>query len=832
MKPDVTPEHQHRLTPEDEQQALDKEIAELRANYAAKIPNKVNLIVDLWGKLTQISWNDDAFNVMYRLLHGLSGSGKTFGFEKLSQQCRNIESYLINLLKQKTPPSAQDRFNITQLIKELQKFAQDPANLANSVETAKSSIRRDRDEKSKKMIFIIDDDHELCLYIGMKLQFEGYQTRGFTDVAQALQYMDHRQPDLIILDVMFSNNPVAGFETVQSFRDKAGKKLPVLFISARTDLEARARAIRVGGNAYLTKPFDFSELVSKIDEQLDVHQAADGKILLIDDDQDLTAFYARHLSRAGMNVEVVNKPVELMKKLDDFKPDVVILDVHMPGYDGLELAAVMRQDNRFVGMPIIFLTADSDGKLQERAYGLGANEFVVKPIGGDELTKIASRQLAAASRVKSVIKFVSKKDRFGNTCNNRYFMEQLEIAITGGNESAPFQYLLDIKLKNKNLVNERLELDEIEQFNQILSEQLINLSGHDYLISQFSDTVYMVLTGYIEESTLLAVAKNISEGLCKTTIPIKNKNLKVEVDIGVVEINQNILSIRHLLSEAETANLACHEDKNRRFVLVQLEDKKDTGDADLYDQVRDAMKKGGFQLAYQPIVSMQNRSYETYEVLLRCTLANNAEVLPSRFIPLFQQKKEMADIDRWVVQNAIHNLSADRHARSAVDFMIKISGQSMLERQLIAVISNSIIDGGISGDKRIILLLSENDIVDEIDNAVSFRQQVAKLGCAIGIDHFGATEQSLDLIDLLQPEYVKLHPPLSQAMAKNSESKHRLEVLTKTALENQAEVVACNIEDPMMLSQLWALGIRCFQGYFIKEPNKGLDYDFKSLNLD
>ena len=58
-------------------------------------------------------------------------------------------------------------------------------------------------------------------------------------------------------------------------------------------------------------------------------------------------------------------------------------------------------------------------------------------------------------------------------------MEQLEIAITGDNASAPYQYLLDIKLKNRNLVNERLELDEIEQFNQILSEQLISLTGSD-----------------------------------------------------------------------------------------------------------------------------------------------------------------------------------------------------------------------------------------------------------------------------------------------------------------------------------------------------------------
>jgi len=815
---------------ESQEDNLDRSLAQLRETYAQKLPGKINTIVELWKKLTQISWNDDAFNVMYRLLHGLSGSGKVFGYEALSQQSRNIEQYLLNIMKQKQAPSEKDRSNIERLINNLQQSAA----ITDKVEDITEYTKKDRQsniEKHNKIIFIVDDDHELCLYISMKLQFEGYQTRNFTDVHQALEYMNNSQPDLLVLDVVFSKNTIAGFEVVQAFRDKAVKKLPIVFISARTDLEARARAVRVGGNAYLTKPFDFSELVAKVDELLDIYHTSQGKVLIVDDEVNLSNFYANILSRNNLSVKVVNRPIELMRTLNEFVPDVVLMDVHMPGYTGLELAAVMRQDNRFVGTPIIFLSADSKMEVQEQAFGLGANEFMVKPITGDALIKVVQRQFAAAQRVNSLIKSVTKKDRFGNTTNNSYFMEQLEVAIASANGVEPYQYLFDIKLKNPAIISDRLGLDEIENFNQVLGEHLINSTGNGFLISQFSDTVFMMLSDFIDDATMLSVCKNIGDSFAKSSLPVRDKNIKVALDIGVVEINQHAMSVKQLMTEAEAANLECHQAKDRRCFVTRLKDRVEEEKSEIYDKVKNALKHSGMKLVYQPIVSTQNRKFEMYEVFLRCELDNKATIYPAQFLPLFQAKNEMWLIDKWVVQKAIHELSADNHARASADIMVKISGPSLKEKQLIPMISNSLIDGGITGSKRIIFLLSELDVIDNIDYAVNFRDKVSKLGCAVGIDHFGASESSRELFDLLKPDYVKLHPPLTLKIMESNETKWAVRQLADLANEAKVEVIACNIENPMMLSTLWAMGIRCFQGYFIKEPNSGLDFDFKSLNL-
>jgi len=809
---------------------VDQSMIKLRADYAQKLPGKIDLIVKLWKKHTQISWNDEAFNVMYRLLHGLAGSGKVFGYEALSQRSRNIEKYLLNLIKQKQTPSEKDRLNIERLINSLQQLVKQSSSIEESKQSIDNQGRLLR-EKNKKMIFVVDDDHELCRYTGMKLQSEGYQTRTFTDVGQALEYMENIQPDLLVLDVMFSNNSIAGFETVQAFRDKSLKKLPIIFISARTDLEARARAVRVGGNAYLTKPFDFAELVSRIDEQLDIYKSSQGKVMIVDDEIASSNFYTSILGRENLSVKVVSQPTEFMPKLSEFLPDVVIMDVHMQGYNGLELAAAMRQDNRFVGTPIIFLSADNKVEIQDQAYGLGVNEFVIKPVTGEQLNQVVQRQLATAKRVNSIIKTVSKKDRFGKASNNSYFMEQLEIAIASAGKSQPYQYLFDIKFKNPAIISESLELDEIETFNRILSEKLIRLSGENFLISQFSDTVYMMLSSFIDQGSVLSICQNINDSFAKVSIPIRDKNIKVAMDIGVVEINHHAMSVKQVLTEAEAANLECHQAKDRSCVITQLNLSEETEHEDIYDKVNQALQTSGMRLVYQPIVFTNNRGFEMYEALLRCEVNNSATIYPAQFLPLFQEKNEMWRIDKWVIESAIHELSNDTHARSSADIMIKLSASSLKEKQLVAMISKLLVDGGISGGKRIVFLLSELDVIDDIDYAVAFRDKVAKLDCAVGIDHFGASASSRELFDLLHPEYVKLHPPLLQKVMENLVAKETIRQLVNMANDGKAEVVACGIENPIMLSTLWTMGIRCFQGFFIKQPNRALDFDFTSLDI-
>ncbi len=105
-------------------------------------------------------------------------------------------------------------------------------------------------------------------------------------------------------------------------------------------------------------------------------------ILVVDDDPQIVSFINRGLRYEGYSVETAGDGIEALTKARDFPPDLVILDVMMPGMDGLEVSRRLRQVS---DVPILMLTAR--GTVADRVAGLdsGADDYLVKPFDFDEL---------------------------------------------------------------------------------------------------------------------------------------------------------------------------------------------------------------------------------------------------------------------------------------------------------------------------------------------------------------------------------------------------------------------------------------------------------------
>jgi DNA-binding response OmpR family regulator len=109
------------------------------------------------------------------------------------------------------------------------------------------------------------------------------------------------------------------------------------------------------------------------------------EILVVDDDRDVAQSIELSLRRRGYRVTLAHSGVEALKTLRRYRPDIVILDILMPGMSGLEVCRHLRTDPNTVGLPIIFLTAR--GQEQDRIDGLraGADDYLSKPFSLEEL---------------------------------------------------------------------------------------------------------------------------------------------------------------------------------------------------------------------------------------------------------------------------------------------------------------------------------------------------------------------------------------------------------------------------------------------------------------
>ncbi|MBN1404821.1 MAG: response regulator transcription factor [Opitutales bacterium] len=109
------------------------------------------------------------------------------------------------------------------------------------------------------------------------------------------------------------------------------------------------------------------------------------RILVVDDEPDVTELIAYRLRKEGYEVEVINNPLLIMGKASDFRPDLFILDIMMPELDGIKICRMIRADKNLSNSPVIFLTAR--GSTEDRIRGLesGADDYIAKPFDVKEL---------------------------------------------------------------------------------------------------------------------------------------------------------------------------------------------------------------------------------------------------------------------------------------------------------------------------------------------------------------------------------------------------------------------------------------------------------------
>jgi diguanylate cyclase (GGDEF)-like protein len=152
-----------------------------------------------------------------------------------------------------------------------------------------------------------------------------------------------------------------------------------------------------------------------------------------------------------VRVHPVDDPRRFWDELDAARPDVVILDVDMPGVNGLELCQVMRNDARWRSVPVLFLTASTDQDTVSRVFASGADDYVAKPIVGPELVNRIANRL---ERVH-LLRHLAETDPLTGVANRRRSIEQMEQLIRlASRQARPFSLAI-LDLDHFKRVNDR-----------------------------------------------------------------------------------------------------------------------------------------------------------------------------------------------------------------------------------------------------------------------------------------------------------------------------------------------------------------------------------------
>lgn len=380
-----------------------EQLQDMQQKYVAGLEEKLSGLRTLYSQIDRAEPSPDALRSLLHRLHTLSGSAGTFGLHALSAAASRLEHQLNAVVDSAAPPEDALWSQIGRELARLEELIMSPDALV----TAHNSEPEHPVGKAKtSTIDLIEDNEEEAEYLANKLQQAGFVVRVFPTgerYKRAWANPDFIQPDAILMDMVLPAGRLAGADVVNAIKP-TGSSVPVVFVSQRDDLDARLAAFAAGAVRYYAKPVNVDQLIAVLDGITGRQPAEPYRVLLVDDEPELLMAQAEMLRMAGMSVMPLTDPTKALEALHVFQPDVLVLDVYMPEVSGPELAAIIRDSDDYLNLPIVFLSGEKDLSQQLFALSLGGDDFMVKPLRQDHLVSAVSARARRARQNNLTIK--------------------------------------------------------------------------------------------------------------------------------------------------------------------------------------------------------------------------------------------------------------------------------------------------------------------------------------------------------------------------------------------------------------------------------------------
>jgi diguanylate cyclase (GGDEF)-like protein len=415
-------------------QRLEQELPELRALAE-------QLLIASSSATRQI-----ILQAMRAQLHKLAGSAGTFGYAGLGVQARTLELSSVALLSSSTAEQLHEHAQA------VMQFSQQDCALTDAPERSEKtpSLSNESNELSRR-IYILEPDLLMGESLQSTLQSFGYAVEHLRSSTAMLEAVSRQLPDVLIIDSRLDEDNSDGLAFARELEAQLPLPLPLLIISEQQDFDTRLRAVRVGAAGFFNKPVNFSALESRLDSIFAQQLGDPFRVLIIDDDIELSKRYSLVLDNAGMQVETLSQQENIDVVMHRFNPEVVLLDVHMPLCSGPELAQIIRFNDAWLRVPIIYLSAENDISKQIKALLKAGDDFVTKPIADDALV---AKVLARAQRARLLSNALSR-DSLTGLLKHADIKEQVAVEVERAARRGTSACVVMLDLDNFKQVNDR-----------------------------------------------------------------------------------------------------------------------------------------------------------------------------------------------------------------------------------------------------------------------------------------------------------------------------------------------------------------------------------------
>jgi diguanylate cyclase (GGDEF)-like protein len=546
-------------------------------------------------------------------------------------------------------------------------------------------------------------------------------------------------------------------------------------------------------------------------------------IMIVDDEPIIVEILRSVLEDAGYAsfIECSDSSIAL-QLLSDNKPDLVLLDVNMPGVTGLDIINGIRADEALKHIPAIVLTGATDSATKLIALGLGATDVLGKPVDPSELALRVRNTLTAKAHQDRLLNF----DALTGLPNRRLFMERYTNALAVAGEKSGQCALLLLGLDRFQKINDSqgTEIGDalLTAFAAALDEHiresdLPGISGVD------EETIALSRVDGDEFAMIIPNLPHgeISDLLCRRILSMLEKpfhvsgqELRVTASIGITIYPADGETTDTLFANAGAAMAAAKKSGGNSYHHHSTEqNEKSMERQELEAQLQLAPVRGELFLSIQPKLEVQSGRVSGAEGTLRWKHGTWGIVAPEKFLPIAEETGLIIPAGEQALSLACAlNKKWQTSGIEAVRVSVDVSGRQFRSLENLANAVRRVLEKtGLEG-KFLTLKFPEPVLMENPERNVSVLKELKNLGVRLCLDQFGTGLSSMGYLRHFSLDEIKIDGSLIKDVPGNKDAAAVVVAAIKLAQGMGLTIIAEGVESEDQLTFLKKWGCDEFQG--------------------
>jgi EAL domain-containing protein (putative c-di-GMP-specific phosphodiesterase class I)/PleD family two-component response regulator len=542
------------------------------------------------------------------------------------------------------------------------------------------------------------------------------------------------------------------------------------------------------------------------------------RVLVVEDDPTQALFAEGVLRGAGIRAQGARVAEEVMPAMESFQPDLVLMDLHMPGMSGTELTALIRGHETFAHTPIVFLTGDPDPERQFEALESGADDFLSKPIRPRHLIAAVHSRIKRARSLAGQRNDDARRHPETSLYHRPHVLRAIAAALAAGSQGSA----LFVEVRNAALLRERYGYAGFEQLINQAGQRVAALAG-DCPCARLNDNAFLVFCARLGDTATQSLARTLRGGIRQPAFEQAGMPQHLDAAVGYATLT-DFVDTGALLDGLEQAARAARGVPTGTAVHVPSAASVETAQG-LAATIRSALQSGALELAFQPVVAVAGGEEAQFQVLLRMRDEAGTLHRAGTLVPAAEAAGLMPDVDRWVAEQAIGLMRRRRDEHRAVRLFVSQSPLTLARDLHAEWLREMLASHELEGTSLVIDLRLDDALLHSV-TLRHFCDLLMPAGVQFCLSQYTRGAEADALLEQLPLGYVRLSPRYSDAHT-NTALRDELRGIIDRAHRLGLQVIGPQVENAQSAAMLWMSGIDLIQGNLVQQADEELDFDFQ-----